>query len=298
MPTITPHLWYDTQAKEAARFYVGLFENSRILRATTLEDTPSGDAETVGFTLAGQRFSAISAGPYFRFNPSVSLMVYCDSADEVDRLWKSFSAGGEEMMPLGEYPFGKRYGWVRDRFGLSWQLMFREGARAGSKIQPNLLFSDGVCGKAEEAARFYADVFGGADSGVGFVNRYGEGEARSPLAKVNYAAFRLAGADFSAMDNAYPEEYTFNEAFSLMVNCDNQAEIDRFWSRLSAVPEAEQCGWLKDRYGFSWQIVPVRLNEMLGTGTKEQVRRVTEAFLKMKKFDIAELERAFGRLGQ
>jgi predicted 3-demethylubiquinone-9 3-methyltransferase (glyoxalase superfamily) len=87
--------------------------------------------------------------------------------------------------------------------------------------------------------------------------------------------------------------FKFNEAISFVVHCDNQKEIDDYWEKLSAVPEAEQCGWLKDKYGLSWQIVPTALEEMLQDKDARKVARVTEAFLKMKKFDIAALERAY-----
>jgi predicted 3-demethylubiquinone-9 3-methyltransferase (glyoxalase superfamily) len=290
MQKIVPHLWYDKEAKEAAMFYISIFEQSRLVDVSVIEDTPSGDSEIVSFELAGQQISAISAGPYFRFNPSISLMVACSCAEEVDTKWKALREGGTELMPLGEYPFSKRYGWIQDRYGLSWQLMFAESGQMLQKITPNLLFSNDVCGRAEEAVRFYAEVF--ENSEVGMISRYGEGEAESPRAKVNYAAFKLCDMAFSAMDNAFDVTYKFNEAFSLMISCKDQKEIDYFWDRLSAVPEAEQCGWVKDKFGVSWQIVPSNLEEILSGGSKEEIQRITEAFLKMKKFDLAALEKA------
>ena len=240
--------------------------------------------------MAGQQFEAISAGPYFKFNPSISLMVACHAAEEVDAKWKALIEGGTELMPLGEYPFSKRYGWVQDRYGLSWQLMLIDGGKTAQKITPNLLFSNEACGKAEEAVKYYVEVF--ADSEIGFISRYGAGEAASSEAKVNYAAFKLGGMDFSAMDNGFDVDFSFNEAVSLIVNCKDQREIDYFWDRLSAVPEAEQCGWVKDKFGVSWQIVPDDVDELLFNGSREEIRRVTEAFLKMKKIDVAALKRA------
>jgi len=290
MEKIIPHLWYDKEAKEAALFYSGLFDQSGLKNATVIEGTPSGEAEMVSFELAGQPFSAISAGPYFKFNPSISLMVACDSVNEVNDKWEALSEGGSELMPLDAYPFSKRYGWIQDRYGLSWQLMFADQRQSGQKITPNMLFSNAACGKAEEAVKYYAEIF--QDSGIGFISKYGEGEAQSSKAKVNYAAFKLYGMDFSAMDNAYDVEFSFNEAFSLMINCQDQKEIDYYWDKLSAVPEAEQCGWVKDKFGVSWQIVPENLQDIMFRGSKEEVQRVTNAFLKMKKFDLATLERA------
>jgi len=290
MQKIVPHLWFDKEAKEAAEFYIGLFDQSKLLHTEVIENTPSGDAEIVSFELAGQEFAAISAGPYFKFNPSVSLMVNCRSIEEVDAKWKAFSEGGSELMPLGEYPFSKRYGWIQDRYGLSWQLMYTSYEQTARKITPNLLFSNESCGKAEEAVMFYKEVF--EDSEIIFISKYEEGEAESPKAKVNFAAFELCGIDFSAMDNAFDVDFGFNEAFSFIVNCRDQKEIDYYWEKLSAVPEAEQCGWLKDKFGVSWQITPENMNDILFGGTTEEKQRVTEAFLKMKKFDLAALEKA------
>ena len=148
---IVPHLWYDKEAREAAEFYCSVFPDSKVTNVTTIHDTPSGDCDVVSFTLLGQQFMAISAGPLFKFNESISFMV----------------------------------------------------------------------------------------------------------------------------------------------NCDTQEEIDRYSNKLSAVPQAEQCGWLKDKYGLSWQIVPTIMGEMMTHKDPKVVARVTQAFLKMKKFDIAALKRAY-----
>ena len=291
MQKIVPHLWYDKEAKEAAMFYISLFDQSKLLNVTLIENTPSGNAESVSFELAGQQFEAISAGPYFKFNSSISLMVACYSVEEVNTKWKSLSEGGQELMPLCEYPFSKLYGWIQDRYGLSWQLMLIDDGKTVQKITPNFLFSNESCGKAEEAVKYYTEIF--KNSEIGTISRYGEGEAASPKAKINYAAFKLYGVDFSAMDNGFDVEFGFNEAFSMIVNCENQQEIDYFWDRLSGVPEAEECGWVKDKFGISWQIVPTIMTEMMKSGDREKVQRVTEAFLKMKKLDLGVLQKAY-----
>ena len=294
MQKIVPHLWYDKEAKEAALFYISIFEQSKLVYTKVIKNPPPfGDAEIVSFELAGQQFIAISAGPYFKLNPTISLMVACSTSEEVDKIWGKLSEGGTELMALGEYPFSKRYGWVQDRYGLSWQLMLVEGGQEVQKITPSLLFSDGVCGKAEEAIKYYAEVF--ENSEIGKISRYGEGEAASPKAKVNYAAFKLDGSAFSAMDNGYDVDYTFNEAFSLIINCKDQKEIDYFWEKLSAVSEAESCGWCKDQFGVSWQVLPSNWEEILFVGSEEQVQRGNKAILEMKKIDLEVLERV--RLG-
>jgi predicted 3-demethylubiquinone-9 3-methyltransferase (glyoxalase superfamily) len=291
MQKITPHLWFDTEAVEAAEFYSSVLSDSRDTDVTTIHDTPSGDTDIVSFELMGQPFMAISAGPLFKFTPAVSFQITCTTKMEVDTLWARLSEGGTALMPLESYPFSERYGWTEDRYGLSWQIMFVGDQQRGQSITPTLMFVDKVCGKAEEAINLYASVF--PDSKVGPISRYGEDEEPDQEGTIRYASFALGGQEFAAMDSARSHDFGFNEAISLLVSCETQEEIDHYWGSLSAVPEAEQCGWLKDRYGLSWQVVPSAMDEMMRSGTKEQMARVTEAFLKMKKFDIAELQRAY-----
>lgn len=288
MQKIVPHLWFDKEARDAAEFYVTLFEDSKILNLNKIQDTPSGEVEIVDFMLSGMNFSAISAGPYFTFNPSVSLMVSCKNAEEVDRLYKKLSPGGMDLMPLGGYPFSKRYAWVQDKFGLSWQLFLTENIESGKRIRPNLLFSQEVCGRAEEALSFYASVF--EEVSKGFTNYYQEGEAFDKRARINYSELNLFEKQFILMDHGQGGDFTFSEAFSFMVMCKNQEEIDYYWEKLSYVPEAEQCGWIKDKFGLSWQIVPENLNKLLSRETEVETKKAYEKFLKMKKIDIAALK--------
>jgi len=292
MQKIAPHLWYDTQAKEAADFYVSAFrKGSSVENVTTLHNTPSGSVDIVSFELLGQPFMAISAGPLFRFNPSISFLAACCTKEEVDALWRALSAGGTTLMELAAYPFSERYGWVQDKYGLSWQMMFMGDRALLQRIVPTLMFVGNVCGKAEDAIRFYVSVFRNAQAGE--IVRYGKNEEPDREGTVKHAVFRLEGLEFAAMDSARAHDFAFNEAISLMAYCDNQQEIDYYWDRLSAVPEAEQCGWLKDKYGVSWQVVPRAMDEMMRRSTADQRARVTEAFLKMKKFDLASLEKAY-----
>jgi predicted 3-demethylubiquinone-9 3-methyltransferase (glyoxalase superfamily) len=290
MQKITPHLWFGKEAKEAAELYVSLIAGSEIKSLRTIHDTPSGDCDIVSFELAGQPFMALSAGPLFKFNPSVSFHVKCKTGEEVDTLWRKLSEGGKIRMPLRRYPFSERYGWTEDRYGLSWQLMLAGGSEIKQKITPVLMFVNKVCGKAEEAVNFYTSVF--KDPSLKVLARDGKGEEPNKEGTTRYAQFTLLGQEFGAMDSAMEHKFAFNEAISFIVLCDTQEEVDYYWAKLSADPRAEQCGWLKDRYGLSWQITPTILNEMLRSQDQKKVARVTQAFLKMKKFDIAELQRA------
>jgi len=300
MQKIIPHLWFDKEAKEAAEFYTSLFPDSKVTNVTTLHNTPSGDTDIVNFKIWGYEFQAISAGPVFKFNPSISFMVNFDpaqdpqAAERLEKVWEKLSEGGTALMPIGTYPFSKRYGWIQDKYGVSWQLMLTnpEG-EVRPFIIPSLMFVGDVTGKAEEATNFYLSVF--KDSKRGTIARYPAGMDPDKEGTVMFTDYTLLGQWFAAMDSGRMHNFNFNEAVSLIVHCDGQEEVDYYWEKLSAVPESEQCGWLKDKYGVSWQIVPQEMNEMMSKGTPEQIGRVTEAFLKMKKFDIAKLEEAYNQ---
>ena len=302
---IVPHLWFDTQAREAVAFYISLFPDSRLIHTRTLHDTPSGDCDVVSFELWGQRFQAINAGPLFTFSPAISFMVNFDplnfgdapspeqaAKQSLEAAWNKLCEGGTVLMPLDEYPFSRCYGWVQDRYGLSWQLILIDPkGEPRPPILPSLLFVSDNHGNAEDASSFYLDVF--RNSHRGRLVRYGADQAPDVEGTVMFTDFMLEDCWFTAMDSAHPHGFAFNEAVSFMVNCEDQEEIDDYWAKLSAVPEAEQCGWLKDQYGLSWQIIPARLDDMLRNGTEEQVANVTRAFLQMKKFDLAALEKAY-----
>lgn len=296
---IIPHLWFDKEAKEAAEFYTSLFSNSKVTDLTTLHDTPSGDCDVVSFELRGQPFMAISAGPYFKFNPSVSFVVNFDPSKEkdakenIDAVWEKLSKGGKVLMPIQEYPFSKRYGWVQDKYGLSWQLILTnpEGEER-PEIVPMLLFVKEKAGLAEEAVNFWTSVFKSSKKGA--LMRHPAGTAPEKEGTILFIDFKLLDTWFAAMDSAHPgHKFDFNEAVSFIVNCDTQEEIDYYWEKLSAVPESEQCGWLKDKYGLSWQIVPVTLEKMMKTKDRKKLDQLTQAFLKMKKFDIDKLNKAY-----
>lgn len=289
---IIPHIWFNNEAKEATSFYATLFPDSHVNSVVKITDTPSGDCDAVTFTLAGHDFMAISAGPYFKLNPSISLFVVFESEEEIDTVWKKLIEGGRALMELEEYPWAKKYGWLQDKYGLSWQLSLSEHHDMTQKITPMMMFTKEVAGKAKEAIEFYTSIFPDSKTEVLVPYEKGEGDVEGYL---KHARFVLGEDHFLAMDSSGPHEFTFNEGVSLVMNCDTQEEIDAYWEKLSAVPEAEQCGWLKDKYGVSWQIVPRVMGEMLASGDQEKIDRVVQAFLKMKKFDIVKLEEAYNQ---
>ncbi len=155
--------------------------------------------DIVTIELLGQEFTFICAGPLFKFNPSVSFLVTCKTKDEVDALWGKLSEGGKALMELGEYPFSEKYGWTRDMYGLSWQVIFRGNNKIKQRIIPTVMFVGDVCGKVEEAINFYASVFHNAK--VGDILRYSKGEEPDKVGTIKHAAFTLEGQEFAAVDS-------------------------------------------------------------------------------------------------
>lgn len=293
--TIVPHLWLEKDVNEACEFYTSIFPQSKITNVTTLHDTPSGDVNIVSFELWGQQFMALNGGPYFKFNPSISFFVYfnqskeSDASAKLEEMWNKLSDGGTALMPLDKYPFSEKYGWIQDKYGVSWQLMLTNAeSEERAKIVPSLLFVGDQYGKVEEALQFYVSVFKNATEGT--ISRYPKGMEPDKEGAVMFSDFRLENMWFSAMESAHEHHFSFNEAVSFLIYCDTQEEIDYYWERLSAVPEAEQCGWLKDQFGISWQVVPGEMDEVMNNKTQEQIDKINQELLKMKKIDIARLK--------
>jgi predicted 3-demethylubiquinone-9 3-methyltransferase (glyoxalase superfamily) len=296
---ISPSLWYDRQAEEAANLYASAFKDSKIRNVTRAGQAGSettglseGTVMSVEFEIKGLSFVAINGGPMFKFTPAISFLVACDTTDEVDSTWKILNEGGTPLMELGAYPFSQKYGWTQDRYGLSWQIMFMGDRKYRQAVTPTLMFVGEQWGRAEGAVNFYASVF--HNSKVGDILRYNKGEEPDKEGTIRHAAFTLEKQEFAAMDSAHKHLFTFSEAVSLMIRCQTQAEVNYYWDKLTLNGGQESmCGWLKDKFGVSWQVVPTILGEMLGNPDKEKVARVTNAFLKMKKLDIEELKKAF-----
>lgn len=296
---IIPHLWFDDQAEEAVAFYTSIFDNSKIGHKTRygkeeyeIHGQPEVKIMTVEFEIANHNFIALNGGPHFKFTPAISFYVTCETEREVDELWNQLSEGGTPMMPLDKYEWSEKYGWIKDRYGLTWQISLGKLDDVhGQKIVPSLMFV-GEGGQAEEAINLYTSLFD--DSKITGILRYKEGEDQ-PEGTVKHAQFRLNKREvFMAMDtDPKYADFTFNEAISLLIKCETQKEIDHFWDSLSAVPEAEQCGWLKDKFGVSWQVAPTALHKMLRDSDGEKVARVTREFLQMKKFDIKKLQEVY-----
>lgn len=271
-----PCLWFDGKVKEAAEFYCSVFENAKIT---------SGSPMVVNFESAGQQFMCLNGGPQFTINPSISFYVVYENEIEINAAWEKLVEGGQILMPFDKYDWSKKYGWLQDKFGVSWQLSLGKMEDVGQKFTPSFMFTQKQAGNAEKAIEFYTSIFD--YSTVIGIMRYTE-EDPDTEGTIKHAQFKLNNQVFMAMDSSLSHNFGFNEAVSLVCECDTQEEIDYFWEKLSVVPEAEQCGWLKDQFGISWQIIPSILKKLMSDPTRSE--KVINAFLKMKKFDIETLE--------
>ena len=277
---IIPNLWFNGVARTAAEFYVEAFANAgcdaRVSNTTYYPSEGLADFQkglegkelTVSFKLDDMEFVAINAGPEFAPTAAISFLVNFDpsrddqAVEHLDALWAMLQDGGEAIIEVGEHPFSKRYGWVRDKYGFSWQLMLTNPAGEPAPfIVIDFLFGGSAQNRGEEAMNFYASVFN--DTSVNIVARYPADQP--PVAKdgVMFGELKLEGQQFAVMDSAVDQADSFTEAISLAVFCRDQAEIDALWNALSAVPEAEQCGWCKDKFGVSWQIVPANIDALM-----------------------------------
>jgi predicted 3-demethylubiquinone-9 3-methyltransferase (glyoxalase superfamily) len=273
--TIYPCLWFDGKAKEAAEFYCTVFSDTVIT---------SENPMVVIIKAAGQKFMFLNGGPHFTLNPSISFFVTFETTEGVDQAWEKLTQEGLVMMPLDKYDWSEKYGWIQDKFGVSWQLSAGKLESVGQKFTPSLMFTRHYAGKAEQAIQFYTSIF--QDSSVIGILKY-SAEDPDVTGTVKHSQFTLGKKVFMAMDSSAPHAFNFNEAISLVVDCETQEEIDYYWEKLSAVPEAEQCGWLKDQFGISWQIVPTILGKLMSDPSRSE--RVVNAFMQMKKFDIQKL---------
>jgi predicted 3-demethylubiquinone-9 3-methyltransferase (glyoxalase superfamily) len=296
MQKITPFLWFDDNAEEAVNFYASIFENSKVGTIARYDEAsaaasgrPKDSVMTASFQLSYQDFVALNGGPQFKFNESVSLFVYCESDKNTELLYEKLSDGGSAIMPIGKYDWSEKYAWIKDKFGLSWQLTV-EKINSSQKVLPSLLFVNEKFARVKEAVNHYVNIF--PDSKIIFEVPNPKLE-NIPEESLAFAQFSIAGTLFNALSGQGHHNFDFNEAISFAVNCETQKEIDYYWEKLSAVPQAEMCGWLKDKYGVSWQIVPTILNKLLSDKDTKKSQSVMKAMLQMKKINIAELEQAY-----
>ena len=291
MKNIQSFIWFNNEAEDAAALYTSTFKNSGNVNsnwAKTLSTMPSTNGKPMGVTIEinGHQFVLFNGGPAFHLTASISFSVYCTSESEIDSIWKKLSDGGNVRMELQKYPFSEKYGWAEDKFGVNWQLSLSKEARP---VTPSFLFSGAQQGNAEKAVNFWTKQL--PNSSVGFAAKYEKGHEFE--GQIMFSTFTLNGQSFNAMDAGRPMDIPFTEGISMFVNCDDQQEVDCFWNGLSEGGRTDQCGWLKDPFGVSWQIIPTALGRLMGDKDREKAGRVFQAMMKMTKLDVAKLEEAY-----
>jgi predicted 3-demethylubiquinone-9 3-methyltransferase (glyoxalase superfamily) len=272
-----PCLWFDGNAQEAADFYCTIFPDSKV----NTHNSMVNEWEIMGLKIMG-----LNAGPMFKINPGISLTVTFPIVEEVNTAFAKLLEGGSSLMAIGAYPWSPRYGWVKDKYGMTWQLTLEET----HTIKPSMLFTDLNLGQASKAIDLYTSLF--ENSSISMKAHYPEGSPH--VGFLMYSEFNLQNRKIVAMDGPGGHEYVFNEGVSLVITCDTQAEIDYLWDKLTENGGSEsQCGWLKDPFGVSWQIIPRILSQKMNAGDAKRSGQMMQALMGMRKLIINDLEAAY-----
>ncbi|MDF3025980.1 MAG: hypothetical protein K0S23_287 [Fluviicola sp.] len=282
MKQITPCLWFDPEklgAKEAADLYCSVFENSKITAQSPI---------VTEIEVSGYRFVLLDGGPMYQPNSSISFFYICENEEELNRIWNAFREEGKILMPLDNYPWSEKYGWITDKFGVSWQLALGKISDTGQKITPCLTFTGKQYGRVDEAIAHYTSVF--KQVSVDGILRYGANESPDKEGMVKHAQIAIDGQKMMLMESAAEHQFTFTEGVSFTIYCETQEEIDYYWSKLTESGAESMCGWLKDKFGVSWQIIPTMLGKIMSDPAK--AGKAAQAFMSMKKLNIEQIVQA------
>jgi predicted 3-demethylubiquinone-9 3-methyltransferase (glyoxalase superfamily) len=276
---ITPCLWFNNQANEAAALYCSVFGKSKITSQSPI---------VTEIEVSGQKFILLDGGPMYQPNPSISFYYICEDAAELETIWAAFSKDGNILMALDKYPWSERYGWIADEFGVSWQLALGNINDVGQKITPCLMFTAKEYGRVDEAIAHYSSIFKSAK--IDGILRYSADELPDAEGKVKHAQINFDGQKFMMMESAAPHKFGFTEGVSLTIYCETQEEIDYYWEKLTESGEESMCGWLKDKFGVSWQIIPAMLGKIMSDPAK--AGKAAQAFMSMRKLNIEQIVQA------
>lgn len=272
MQRIVPNIWCNGNADEMAEFYLAAFDDAhkvahqRYPEAGLLDfqQPMAGKTLLIELSLRGFHIMLINADDTFTPNPSISLMVSNPTPEATTALYQHLAEGGLALMPLGSYAFNEHYAWVQDKYGVSWQLFTHTPPTDLPAIYPSLMFCGQAQNRASEAMDRYTELFGGQVTQkvtYGDLGQGGNGVIEPE--SVVFATIELAGQTIGVMDSAVEQPFSFDGGVALLVNAHGQEAIDHYFDGLSAVPEAERCGWLRDEFGVSWEIVPDNLGELM-----------------------------------
>ncbi|MNK05982.1 hypothetical protein D3C87_238720 [compost metagenome] len=277
--SIYPCLTIRGKIAEAADFYIQTFGEGKINQTAPF---------VIQIELSGEKFMLLNDGPSTDPNAAISFMVISETADETEKYWNKLIEGGKILMPLDSYGWSSKYGWVQDKYGVSWQLYTGDKADTPQKFCPTLMFTGANAGKAESAVNYYTQLF--PNSSIQGIMKYSK-EDKENVDFVKHAQFKINDFVAMAMDSSAEHDFGFNDAISLVVECETQDEIDNYWDILTANGGYEvACGWLTDKYGVSWQIVPQSLGKLVTDPARTQ--NVMKVMMQMKKLVIADLENA------
>jgi predicted 3-demethylubiquinone-9 3-methyltransferase (glyoxalase superfamily) len=270
---IYPCLWFDINAKDVAVYYCDIFKNGKLLSENSI---------TSYFEIMGTKFLALNGGKTFKVNQAISYYVYCNGNDEISRLYDKLSEGGKILMPLNTYPWSNKYAWIADKYGVNWQLDIAN-IESEQKILPSMLFANAKMNSVREAINQYLSIFPNSKLIL---------ESPCPpemnMAKaILFAQYSLSGFLFNSMSSNFNHAFDFTPGNSFVIECENQEEIDFYWEKLGEEGFYSQCGWLQDKCGISWQIVPKILSKLMSDPAKAP--KVVEAYMKMQKFIIDDL---------
>ena len=268
---LIPAIWYDQNGLEAFDYYTAVFPNSDIYKSNPV---------VIQASIAGLDFIGINGGPMFKPNPSISFMVVFESKEALQQAWDQLIQGSNILMPLTHYPFSAYYGWLEDRFQVSWQFYLGKLADVNNQaVVPTLMFGSKHQGQCQEALDFYQKLF--SDFELQGILKYTEGQYQG---QIQHAQFRILGTTMAAMDSGVPQDFTFDEGVSLTITCKDQEEIDYYWDSICREGKESQCGWCQDVYGVNWQIVPENMDFLM-----ENHLHAGQRLMKMRKINIAEL---------
>jgi len=274
--TVYPCIWTNHQNAEMSAVYGGAFDCLSVLSSTPF---------VTELALGDYRMLLLDGGDKFSPNPSISIFIKMTDKAALQKAWDKLTEGAKVMMPLQAWPWSPMYGWVKDRFNVSWQLFWEEKAEEDFVLSPCLMYVGDNAGKTKDAMDFYCSMF--KPSVINGVTYYGEGGG-DVASYINHAEFTLGNNLLMAMDSSHMHGFDFSEGISLVVPCKNQEEIDHYWASLTNGGAESICGWLKDRYGVSWQIVSANIGILMSD--QEKAPKIFERILKMKKIIVADLE--------
>lgn len=270
-------LWFEGNAKEAAKFYLSVFGEGTITADTAM---------VVNFELSGRKFMGLNGGPEFKPTPAISFMVVMEDKNELEKVHNQLADGGFILMPLDKYDWSEKYSWVQDKFGISWQLMSGKLTDVhGQKFTPTFLFTQNQNGRAEEAIHFYMEIF--PNSKPEGILKHKEGVMKG---NVMHAQFILDGHLWMAMDGGEGHDFTFTEGISNVIEANTQEEIDYYWNIFAKEGNESMCGWIQDKFGVWWQIFPSIVEETMMN--PEKAPKAMEAVMQMRKFDLEAYKKA------